>query len=117
MSYEALDNGYRPHLAFRDIHKEYKSHQLFDAFARRLPDRRRPDFNELLQAHGLTNDYTEMDLLRATGGRLATDPYEFVAPIYRDEDHFDFDFLCSGLAILRRRKCPAGIKCRGRSKV
>jgi hypothetical protein len=93
---EAMENGYRPHLAFRNIHKVYKSNRLFDAFARRLPDRRRPDFNDLLQTLGLTNDYTEMDLLRATGGRLATDPYEFVSPIYRYDDHFDFDFYVAG---------------------
>ncbi|MFD1362312.1 HIRAN domain-containing protein [Lentibacillus salinarum] len=93
---EAMKNGYRPHLAFRDIHKVYKSNRLFDAFARRLPDKRRPDFKELLQSYGLSNNYTEMDLLRATGGRLATDPYEFVAPIYRYDNHFDFDFYVAG---------------------
>lgn len=94
--FEALENGYRPHLAFRDIHKEYKSDRLFEAFARRLPDRGRPDFSALLKSLGLSNDFTEMDLLRATGGRLATDPYEFVAPIYRYNDHFDFDFYVAG---------------------
>lgn len=93
---EAMDNGYRPHLAFRDIQKVYKSDRLFDAFARRLPDKRRPDFSKLLQSFGLSIDYSEMDLLRATGGRLATDPYEFVAPIYRFNDHFDFDFYVAG---------------------
>lgn len=94
--FEALENGYRPHLAFRDIKNVYKSNRLFDAFARRLPDKRRPDFSELLRSFGLSNDYTEMDLLRATGGRLATDPYEFVSPIYRYNDHFDFDFYVAG---------------------
>lgn len=94
--FEAMENGYRPHLAFRDIHKVYKLNRLFDSFARRLPDKRRPDFNEILQALGLSKDYTKMDLLRATGGRLATDPYEFVAPIYRVNDHFDFDFYVAG---------------------
>lgn len=93
---EAMENGYRPHLAFRDIYKVYKSDRLFDAFARRLPDKQRPDFNDILQSFGLSNDFTEMDLLRATGGRLATDPYEFVAPIYRDNDYFDFDFYVAG---------------------
>ncbi len=93
---EAMENGYRPHLAFRDIHKVYKSNRLFDAFTRRLPDKRRPDFKELLQSYGLSNDYTEMDVLRTTGGRLATDPYEFVAPIYRYDNHFDFDFYVAG---------------------
>ncbi|WAA14009.1 HIRAN domain-containing protein [Fervidibacillus halotolerans] len=93
---EAMENGYRPHLAFRDVNKVYKSNRLFDAFARRLPDKRRPDFHELLESLGLPKDYTDMDLLRATGGRLATDPYEFVAPIYRYGNHFDFDFFIAG---------------------
>lgn len=69
---------------------------MFDAFARRLPDKRRPDFNDLLESFGLSNDYTEMDLLRATGGRLATDPYEFVLLIFHYDDHFDFDFYVAG---------------------
>ncbi|MGV3488545.1 MAG: HIRAN domain-containing protein [Tuberibacillus sp.] len=94
--FEAMNNGYKPHLAFRDVNKVYKSDRLFDAFARRLPDKRRPDFQELLQSFGLSKDYTDMDLLRATGGRLATDPYEFVSPIYKYNDHFDFDFYIAG---------------------
>lgn len=84
--FDAIKDGYKPHLAFRDINKVYKSDRLFDAFARRLPDKRRPDFHELLQSFGLSKDYTDMDLLRATGGRLATDPYEFVSPIFKYND-------------------------------
>ena len=76
----AMQNGYKPHLAFRDLEKTYVSDRLFGPFARRLPDKRRPDFSDVLKAYNLTSDYTEMDLLRATGGRLATDPYEFVVP-------------------------------------
>jgi hypothetical protein len=94
--FDAINDGYKLHLAFRDINKVYKSDRLFDAFARRLPDKRRPDFHELLQSFGLSKDYTDMDLLRATGGRLATDPYEFVSPIYKYNDHFDFDFYIAG---------------------
>lgn len=37
-----------------------------------------------------------MDLLRATGGRLATDSYEFVTPTYVYGNHFDFDFYIAG---------------------
>lgn len=93
---EAMKNGYKPHLSFRDVEKTYVSDRLFGPFARRLPDRRRPDFNEILKDYGLPLDYTEMDLLRATGGRLATDPYEFVAPISVFEDRFYFDFFIAG---------------------
>lgn len=93
---EAMENGYKPHLSFPNIHKVYTSNQLFGPFARRLPDKRRPDFHEILVDLGLPLDYTEMDLLRATGGRLATDPYEFVAPITLIEDQFCFDFFIAG---------------------
>lgn len=93
---EALKIGYKPHLSFPDIHNTYVSDRLFGPFARRLPDKRRPDFAEILKDYGLPLDYTEMDLLRATGGRLATDPYEFVAPINVIEDYFSFDFYIAG---------------------
>lgn len=93
---EAMANGYRPHLAFRDIQKTYYSDHLFNAFARRLPDKRRPDFKEVLESLGLQDDYSEIDLLRTTGGRLATDPYEFVAPIFQENDYFDFEFHIAG---------------------
>ncbi len=78
---EAMQNGYKPHLSFRDIEKTYVSDRLFGPFARRLPDKRRPDFKGILKANHLTSDYTDMDLLRVTGGRLATDSYEFAVPI------------------------------------
>lgn len=93
---EAMRNGYKPHLLFRDIEKTYVSDRLFGPFARQLPDKRRPDFKDILKDYGLPLDHTEMDLLRATGGRLATDPYEFVAPISVYEDHFYFDFYIAG---------------------
>lgn len=93
---EAMDNGYRPHLAFPDTHKEYTSNKLFGPFARRLPDPRRPDYQTVLQELGLSNDCTEMDVLRASGGILATDSYEFVSPIFIENDYFDLDFFVAG---------------------
>ncbi|HHY21921.1 MAG TPA: DNA-binding protein [Bacilli bacterium] len=93
---EAMESGYIPHLSFRDIHKTYVSDRLFSPFSRRLPDKRRPDFHTVLRDLGLTLDYTDMDLLRATGGRLATDSYEFVVPISVFEDSFHFDFYIAG---------------------
>lgn len=78
---EAVDNGYRPHLAFPDTKRIYTSRTLFGPFARRLPDSRRSDFHSVLQELRLLPDCTEMDILRATRGVLATDYYEFVSPI------------------------------------
>ncbi|WP_257128376.1 HIRAN domain-containing protein [Priestia megaterium] len=93
---EALDNGYRPHLAFPDLKKVYTSDKMFGPFLRRLPNASRPDFPKLLEKYGLPKDYTQMDLLRATGGRLGTDSYEFVHPVYIEGNHFDFDFHIAG---------------------
>ncbi|NMA90336.1 MAG: DNA-binding protein [Amphibacillus sp.] len=93
---EAMDNGYRPHLAFPDTNKIYTSHTLFGPFARRLPDTRRPDYQSVLQRLGLSSECTEMDVLRATGGILATDSYEFVSPIIVEGNHFDLDFFVAG---------------------
>jgi hypothetical protein len=93
---DALKNGYRFHLAFPDLNKVYVSEKLFGPFLRRLPNTSRPDFSNLLVKYGLSNDYTQMDLLRVTGGRLGTDSYEFVHPVYSEGDHFDFDFHIAG---------------------
>ncbi|MGE6590696.1 HIRAN domain-containing protein [Bacillus mycoides] len=93
---EALEQGYCLHLAFPDLKKTYYSSFLFSAFSRRLPSTGRPDFNELLKHYGLSNDYTEMDLLRVTNGRLGTDSYEMVAPIFIDDNRFGFDFFVAG---------------------
>ncbi len=93
---EAMDNGYRPHLAFPDTNKTYTSRNLFGPFARRLPDHRRPDYPSVLGELGLSLECTEMDILRATGGILATDSYEFVSPILVDNNLFDLDFFVAG---------------------
>lgn len=93
---EAMDNGYRPHLAFPDTNRTYTSNNLFGPFARRLPDSRRPDYSSVLRELGLSQECTEMDVLRATGGILATDSYEFVAPILVENNLFDLDFFVAG---------------------
>ncbi|GAB3042364.1 HIRAN domain-containing protein [Virgibacillus ainsalahensis] len=92
-----MDNGYRPHLAFPDTNKVYTSDKLFGPFARRLPDPRRPDYQTFLQNLGLPLDCTEMDVqLYVSGGILATDSYEFVSPIYLENNYFDLNFFVAG---------------------
>lgn len=93
---EAMEKGYRPHLAFPDIHKTYTAKKLFGPFARRLPDTRRPDYLSVLRELGLSFECSEMDILRATGGILATDSYEFVSPIFVENDFFNLDFFIAG---------------------
>lgn len=89
---DALEDGYRLHLAFPERHKIYRSQALFNAFSRRLPDPNRPDFPRILNRVGLSPGHTPMDLLRATGGRLATDTYEFVPPTTLHNGKFDINF-------------------------
>ena len=93
---EVMDHGYLPHLAFPDIYGKYTSRTLFGPFSRRLPDPRRPDYKELMEGLGLTVNSTELDVLRATGGLLATDSYEFVEPILVENNHFSFDLFIAG---------------------
>lgn len=92
----AVEFGYKPHLAFPDPFKRYTSDELFGAFARRLPDKRRPDYEKIVKDLGLPPDATDMDLLKATGGRLATDSYEFVNPIFVQGDVFNLEFYVAG---------------------
>lgn len=93
---EAMDHGYKPHLAIPDTNKTYTSKTLFGPFSRRLPDSRRPDYPSVLQELGLPLESTEMEILRATGGILATDSYEFVSPIFVEDDFFALDFFVAG---------------------
>lgn len=93
---EAMENGYRPHLAFPDTNRVYTSNKLFGPFSRRLPDPRRPDYQTVLRELGLPKINSEMDVLQATGGILATDPYEFVTPIIVENQCFDLDFFVAG---------------------
>ncbi|MHB1682059.1 MAG: HIRAN domain-containing protein [Bacilli bacterium] len=93
---DALADGYRLHLAFPDRHKTYRSRELFAAFSRRLPAAKRPDFPEILKRIGLSKDHTLMDLLKATGGRLATDTYEFVPPIILHDGRLNIEFTVAG---------------------
>src|SRR5699024_528519 len=93
---EAMDNGYQTHLAFPDINKTYTSKNLFGPFSRRLPDSRRPDYQLVLQELGLSKEATELEVLRATRGILATDSYEFVSPIKVEDNDFELDFFIAG---------------------
>ncbi|MFT8318823.1 MAG: HIRAN domain-containing protein [Sporolactobacillus sp.] len=94
---DALKDGYNPHLSFPNLDKCYLSHTLFSPFQRRLPDAGRPDFLSLLKKFGLTKDYTEMDMLYVTGGRLATDSYEFVQPIIVQNNLMTINFYIAGI--------------------
>lgn len=84
--HEAIKNGFSGFFAFPDFDKKYRSKFLFHAFSRRLPNKGRPDYDELLKSYGLNSTAHEMELLKITKGKTATDSFELVSPILLDKD-------------------------------
>ena len=76
--------------------KVYTSKVVFPIFASRLPDSRRRDINTILSEYGLEK-YDEYELLRKTGARLPIDSYEFIDPIFPDEEVIERVFYISGV--------------------
>ncbi|MCW2276779.1 HIRAN domain-containing protein [Heliophilum fasciatum] len=94
---EAEKNGCLPHPAFPDIRKQYESDQLFNAFARRLPNKKRPDYRDILSKYALTVDSDDFAILSATGGKLVTDYFEFAKVMANcDNQSFQHDFYVAG---------------------
>lgn len=88
--------GFRKLEPFQDF-RVFSNNTLFNVFNRRLPDRTRADFNSLVKEYKLESDCTPLELLEATGGRLATDTFEFVNPFTCEESgEFEIDFFIAG---------------------
>jgi hypothetical protein len=88
--------GFRKLEPFQDL-QVYSNNTLFQVFNRRLPDRTRPDFDNLVKEYKLKPDCTPLELLEATGGRLATDTLEFVAPFtFEESGEFEIEFYIAG---------------------
>jgi HipA-like protein len=93
--------------------KEYKSKELFPAFASRLPDRKRKDIDKILNKYGL-DTYDGYGLLKASGGRLPIDTYEFIDPIFDDDKTIEKKFYIMGI----RHVCGCeGLDCGKRPNV
>lgn len=94
---EALKNGFIRFLAFPDLERLYHSPFLFHAFSRRLPNKNRPDYDRLLSSYGLDKSAHEMELLRVTKGKTATDGFELVSPVFTDNDsNYNVEFYIEG---------------------
>ncbi|WP_066638599.1 HIRAN domain-containing protein [Desulfolucanica intricata] len=88
--------GYQLHPSFPGI-EVYKSNKLFPAFALRLPNTDRPDYKNILSKYGLSNISSDFDILAKTGGKLATDNYEFVEALHKcDNLGLDHEFYIAG---------------------
>ena len=75
---DAKKAGFAFYPGFNDISKEYISNSLFANIKTRLPNTRRPDYNEILKRYNLNINSTVFEILEATRGRLITDTFEFV---------------------------------------
>lgn len=78
---EAIKNGFSYFPGFSDLKEVYESDKLFANISTRLPNKKRPDYLEILNSYDLDVTSDEFDILIATKGRLITDNYEFV-PVF-----------------------------------
>lgn len=92
---KAIEYGYKLHPTFPNKNEVYTSEFLFSAFRRRLPDRKRKDFLEVLHNLG-SSISTDFEVLEFTGGSLNSDSYEFVRPVQFDNDKFELEFYLRG---------------------
>ena len=74
---EAQKDGFELLVAFPQINATYENPHLFAVFGARLPDKRRPEIDKILEEYGMT-EYDEFELLKRSGAKLPTDNYEFV---------------------------------------
>lgn len=100
---EAMKVGFDYFPGFEDIKKIYTSKELFTNISKRLPNKKRADYLEILNSYNLENDSTDLEILKATKGRLLTDNYEFVLAF--DASKIEFD-------IAGTRHCPDVKKCK-----
>ncbi|AJD92860.1 hypothetical protein JMA_35430 [Jeotgalibacillus malaysiensis] len=93
----AIDNGYTGHPAFPSLDKVYTSDHLFEAFNRRIPDQSRIGYENFLSDLNLTNQADRMDILQATRGALANDPYTFEQPLKLNDETLSATFFINGM--------------------
>lgn len=76
--------------------KIYESEALFPVFSSRLPDPKRRDIQKILDKYGL-EQYDAYELLKKNGGRLPIDTYEFISPIFPDNEIVQREFFIMGI--------------------
>ncbi|WP_079477550.1 HIRAN domain-containing protein [Halobacillus salinus] len=94
---EALKKGYTLHPAFPELNKKYESKSLFEAFNRRIPDKSRRGYDEILEEFNLDLSSDRMDLLRETRGALSGDPYTFEEPLRLNGSQLKTNFYINGM--------------------
>ena len=91
--------NFRPFGRMRDLHKAYKSDELFPMFANRILAKNRPEYKDYLRWLGLTDaEYDVLEELARTGGLRATDLLElFPCPEPTPDKNYEVHFFCRGL--------------------
>lgn len=83
--HDAINHGFYAYPRFPDLYKKYKSKELFPIFNRRIPSPNRSDYNYILGELSLPKSADKVDLLKATRGAPAGDPYLFGEPLGLDD--------------------------------
>lgn len=80
----AIKDGFKGYSAFK-LGSEVFAQGVIEAFIRRLPPRKREDFDKYLNMHRLPSNFkgSDMALLGYTGARLPSDSFE-ITPDYSD---------------------------------
>ena len=91
---EAMKVGWELMKAF-PTEKVYENETLFAAFAGRLPDPKRKGIESILKKYGL-EEYNAFELLRKSSGRLPIDTYEFIDPIFPEDEIIEREFFLMG---------------------
>ncbi len=91
--------NFRPFGRMQDLHKAYKSDELFPIFANRVLAKNRPEYRDYMKWLGMSEfQYDALEELARTGGLRATDSLElFPCPIVTDGKNYEVYFFCRGL--------------------
>lgn len=90
---------FQPFGRMMDLHKVYKSEDLFPIFANRILAKNRPEYADYLKWLGMTEvQYDALEELARTGGLRATDSLElFPCPEPTEGKSYEVYFFCRGL--------------------
>ncbi|MGO4870816.1 MAG: HIRAN domain-containing protein [Roseiarcus sp.] len=95
----AMEKGFQLFPAFPDKLVVYKSTKLFAMFSQRLPNKNRPDYEEIRKNLNIINTEDSLEMLAVTHGKSACDTIEFADPIkYKQngECKFELSFEVAG---------------------
>lgn len=91
---DAVKAGFLYFPGFPELDKTYENDELFANILTRLPNKSRPDYLEILNSYNLEINSSNLEILKATKGRLITDNYEFV-PAF---DNYKIEFDVAGMS-------------------